>query len=123
LDYLENVALENGPYVGGDKLSIADIHATWGIRWDLQGMESKPPGLGATEPILGRDEFPKVWNLLDSLPLPDPKVISFDEAKQKIFGSSYFSKLETVWDREPTGIKAGTNVTVDSLGFVKTRMV
>jgi hypothetical protein len=118
LDYLENTVLEHGPYIGGDKLSVADIHAIWGVRWDLHGAESQPPGLGATEPVLGRDHFPKVWKLLDSLPLPDPKVIRFEEAKQKIRSSSFFSQSEAVWDLEPTGIKAGASVTVDTLGYV-----
>jgi len=116
LDYLENVALEHGAYIGGAELSVADIHALWGVRWDLHGLESQPPGLGATESILGKEEFPKVWRLLESLPLPAPKVISFEEAKEKIFQSGYFSTLESVWEKEPTGIKAGAEVTVDTLG-------
>jgi glutathione S-transferase len=116
LDYLENVALADSAYIGGDRLSVADIHAIWGVRWDLHGLESNPPGLGAKESILGKEEFPKVWRLLESLPLPQPKMISFEEAKAKIFGSEYFSKAESVWEKEPTGIKAGTEVTVDSLG-------
>jgi glutathione S-transferase len=116
LDYLENVVLEHTPYIGGDQISVADIHATWGVRWDLQGLEAKPPGLGASEAILGKGEFPKVWKLLESLPLPEPKVISFEEAKEKILQSGYFSTLESVWEKEPTGVKAGEEVTVDSLG-------
>jgi hypothetical protein len=43
-------------------------------------------------------------------------VITFEEAKEKVFKSGYFSTLESVWEKEPTGLKAGQEVTVDTLG-------
>lgn len=117
MDYLENRVLRDGPYIGGDKLSVADIHAIWGVRWDLHGADSQPPGLGhQTESAVGRDKFPKVWKLIDSLPVTNGKLIDVKDAEKKIFGSRYSSDVKGVMEGEPTGIKAGTEVTVDSLG-------
>lgn len=119
LDYLEHTVLRDTPYIGGEELSVADIHAIWGVRWDLYGAESKPPGLGnQVEPGVGKSKYPKVWRLIESLPYPDPKVISFEEAWTKIKDSQYTSDLVGVWNGDPTGIKAGAQVTVDSLGSV-----
>jgi glutathione S-transferase len=117
MSHLEETVLRDSPYIGGEKLSVADIHAIWGVRWDLHSEESQPPGLGAgTEPAVSRDKFPKVWRLIDSLPASHGKTIPFEVAKNKIEASSYTSDVEGVQEGEPTGIKAGTQVTVDSLG-------
>ncbi|KAF7185719.1 hypothetical protein HII31_12950 [Pseudocercospora fuligena] len=117
MDYLENTVLAQNKYIGGDALSVADIQAIWGIRWDLHGADSQPPGLGAGhESAVDRKQFPKVWSLIDRLPIPQPKIISFDEAKAKIFEAGYLADVGGVWDLEPTGIEVGANVTVDALG-------
>ena len=34
---VEEVFLADGPYIGGDKLSVADIHVVWVLRWVLIG--------------------------------------------------------------------------------------
>jgi glutathione S-transferase len=34
---VEDVFLADGPYIGGDKLSVADVHVAWVIRWVLTG--------------------------------------------------------------------------------------
>jgi len=116
LDFLENDVLGSDKYIGGDKFSTSDIHAIWGVRWALNDMESQPPGLGASkEPGVGKSEFPKVWNLIENLPVPQGKTISGEEAKKKIEGASYTSKVEGIAKDDPTGLKAGTKVTVDSL--------
>ena len=94
MDWLEHTVLANGQFIGGSKLSVADIHAIWGLRWGLNAMDSNPPGLGAQkEPGLGKDSFPKVWRLIESLP----------------------ANLEGIMKDDPTGLKAGTQVTIDSL--------
>jgi glutathione S-transferase len=35
---VEEVFLADGPYIGGEKLSMADVHVVWVLRWVLQGM-------------------------------------------------------------------------------------
>lgn len=37
LTTIEEVFLANGPYIGGDKISVADVHVIWVIRWVLTG--------------------------------------------------------------------------------------
>lgn len=54
--------------------------------------------------------------LIDSLPLPEFKHISFDEAKEQIFASRYTSEITGLLKDEPTEIQVGTPVTADSLG-------
>lgn len=116
MDFLEHKVLANGSYIGGSKLSVADINAIWGVRWALNPMDGSPPGLGASnEPGLSKSDYPKVWRLIESLPTPTAKTISAEEAKNKIEGSSYTSELKGIIEGDPTGLKAGTKVTVDSL--------
>jgi glutathione S-transferase len=38
LKTVEEVFLAKGPYIGGEKLSMADVHVVWVLRWVLQGM-------------------------------------------------------------------------------------
>lgn len=40
LDTVEKVFLADGPYIGGDKISVADVHVIWVIRWVLTGRSS-----------------------------------------------------------------------------------
>ena len=35
---VEEVFLRDGPFIGGQKLSMADVHVVWVLRWVLQGM-------------------------------------------------------------------------------------
>jgi glutathione S-transferase len=37
LSTVEDVFLADGPYIGGDKISVADVHVIWVIRWVLTG--------------------------------------------------------------------------------------
>jgi glutathione S-transferase len=34
---VEEVFLADGLFIGGDKLSVADIHVVWVLRWVLTG--------------------------------------------------------------------------------------
>lgn len=74
------------------------------------------PGLGEAHSSVGRSRFPKVWHLIDSLPLPDLQRITFEEAKEQIFASRFTSSIEGLLRDEPTGIEVGTLVTADNLG-------
>ena len=38
LKIVEEVFLRDGPYIGGERLSMADVHVVWVLRWVLQGM-------------------------------------------------------------------------------------
>lgn len=46
MDYLENTALAETAYIGGEEITLATIHAIWGIRWDLHGLEDQRKCLG-----------------------------------------------------------------------------
>lgn len=86
------------------------------MRWALYGGDSNPPGLGASkEKGLGKDEFPKVWKLIESLPESAEKNVSSEEGHKAIESSLLTARNEGVDPTEPTGIQAGKNVTIDSL--------
>ena len=109
MSFVENVLLKDSPYIGGDKLSLADIHVIWGIRWGLNDLGVKG------NPGVGKDDFPKVWKLIDSLPEAKPENLSSEDTIKTIKGSEYFAKAEGIQKDDPLGFKAGTKVTVESL--------
>lgn len=114
--WLEEDVLTNSHYIGGGKLSVADIQAIWGVRWALRGMDQSPPGLGAeSESGVGKKDFPKVWNLIENLPTPTAETISAEDAAKKIQGAQYTSDVKDIMQNDATGIKAGTKVSIDSL--------
>ena len=45
MSYLEDTVLRDTAYIGGNELTLATIHAIWGIRWDLHGADDQPPGV------------------------------------------------------------------------------
>ena len=108
LTFLENEVLKDGPYVGGDKLSVADIHVIWGIRWGLNDLGAKE------EHGLGKDAFPKVWKLIESLPESKPETLSAEDAIEAIKNADYSVKAGNVAKDEPTGLSAGTFVSIES---------
>lgn len=116
LEFLEKTALSSGGYINGDKLSVADIHVIWGARWALNPMDGGPPGLGSSkEAGLGKEHFPKVWKLIESLPASNGQTVDAAEAAKKIQSASFTADKSGVAKGEPTGIQAGKQVTVDSL--------
>lgn len=116
LEYLEKTALANGGYINGNKLSVADIHVIWGVRWALNPMDGGPPGLGSSkEAGLGKEHFPTVWKLIESLPAANGQTVDAAEAAKKIESASFTAEKSGVDKGEPTGIQAGKQVTVDSL--------
>jgi glutathione S-transferase len=98
-----------GPFINGDKISLADIHVAWPVRWALND-------LGAGKDAgCSKNEFPKVYKLLESLPQYSPKVLSADEANKAIRESNYSASGPTsVQKDEALGIASGTQVTVES---------
>lgn len=62
LDTVETEFLGDRALIGGGKLSLADIHVAWVIRWGLESM-----GIGKGEGF-GKESFPRVykWYVIDS---------------------------------------------------------
>ena len=110
LDSVENDFLANGSWIGGEKCSLADLHASWMIKWVLQTMEVQD------EPGFSAKEFPKVHSWIERLPLHSPdsdaEKISAEDAKQKILDSDYSARDAGIDSSDPTGLQAGTMVSV-----------
>jgi len=105
-DFLSN---SNGPFIGGDKLSVADVHVVFSIRWVLND-------LGVSNEVgCSKQDFPKVWKMIESLPAAKPEVLSAEQAQKTIKESSYSAQgpVEVQKD-DPLGIAKGTQVSVES---------
>lgn len=109
LRQVEDVFLAHGgPFIGGNKLSVADIHVMWPIKWVLNELGAKD------EPGVGKSDFPKVWKLIESLPEFGPSVITADEAAKVITAAPYTADGPTsVQPGDPLGLAAGTQVNVE----------
>jgi len=111
LDIVENEFLVDGPWIGGDKCSIADLNASWMIKMMLQtlGVEN--------EPGFSERDLPKVHAWINGFPRHDatniPDQISGEEAKQKILNAEYSARDIGIDPEDPTGLSAGTSVTVE----------
>lgn len=104
----EFLAGSKGPFIGGEEISVADVHVVWPLRWAFSSL-----GLGEKEGC-GKDSFPKVWKLIESLPEAKPEVLSTETVKEKILGSGYSAKELDVPQGDPYEIAKGTAVTVES---------
>ena len=91
------------------KLSVADIHVIWSIRWALNDLGAKK------EPGLGKDDFPKVWKLIESLPEPKPETLSSEDAIETVKGADLFAGDVSIMKNDPLEIKAGTPVAIESM--------
>lgn len=109
LSFLENEVLTTGTYIGGGKLSVADMHVIWGIRWVMNDLGVK------NEKGLGKDAFPKVWKLIESLPEAKPETLSSEDAIKTIKGADVSAKDVGVQEGDPLGISSGTPVTIESM--------
>lgn len=105
----EKFLSHGGTFIGGDKLSMADIHAMWPISWVMNNLGAKD------EPGLGKSNFPKVWKLIESLPSFGPSAISADEAAKTIISAQYSADgPSSVQKGDPLDIPAGTMVNVEN---------
>ncbi len=59
MDTVENNFLAGGAWIGGQKISLADVHVAWVIRWVLKSLAIEK------EPGFGRDAFPKIYKWFD----------------------------------------------------------
>jgi len=109
LSFLENQVLTSGTYIGGDKLSVADIHVIWGVRWVLNDLGLKK------EPGFGKDALPKIWKLIESLPEAKPETLSSEDAIKTVKDASLSAKDTGIEQGDPLDIEAGTPVIVESM--------
>ncbi|KAK5048354.1 hypothetical protein LTR84_006024 [Exophiala bonariae] len=112
LDIVETDFITQGPWIGGSKCSIADIHASWMIKMVLQTMGVEK------EPGFSKQDLPKIHAWINGLPMHDekhaPEKISAAGAKQKILASTY-AAMEIGIDRnDPTQLTSGTLVSVET---------
>ncbi|KAK5117167.1 hypothetical protein LTR85_008935 [Meristemomyces frigidus] len=107
---VEDIFLANGgPFINGDKLSLADIHVVFGLRWAMNDLGA------ANDAGCGKDAFPKLWKMIESLPPAKPEVLSTDDMHTQIKESGYSADGPTgVMKDDAYGIEAGTNVTIES---------
>jgi hypothetical protein len=77
-------------------------------------------GLGAAKrfPGLDKSAFPKVWNLISSLPEPKHETLEKDAAIKAIKNAGLSSSGLSVAKDEPLGISQNADVVVDSAEYV-----
>ncbi|KAI6846898.1 hypothetical protein KC323_g9607, partial [Hortaea werneckii] len=67
----------------------------------------------------GKQDLPKTWKLIESLPEIKPEVVSSEETIKTIKSASYSANGPTsTMANDPTGIQVGSAVTVESLDTV-----
>lgn len=113
LAHVEEVLLADSPYVGGETLSVADIHVIWALRWVLLD-------LGAVKRFsgLGKDVYPKVWRLIESLPKPKGEKTDKETAIPAVLKAELSSPNVSVGKDDPLQIAQGAAVTVESAEYV-----
>lgn len=111
LAQVEHEFLASSPFINGDQLSVADIHVAWPLRSALLGL-----GL-QNKPGFGRDAFPNVWNLIDSLPNPSAETLSSEEGLESILAADFFVKEQRVSEDDPLDIPQGSAVSVESTEY------
>ncbi|KAK5089155.1 hypothetical protein LTR05_003379 [Lithohypha guttulata] len=101
------------PYINGSKCGIADIHAVWIPKFALQTLK-----YGTEEPGFSKTDFPKVHRWIEQFPehVPEKEAPKVDEeaARQLIFESQYAAQEVGVDENDPTGLKKGQRVYVQT---------
>ncbi|KAJ4984249.1 glutathione S-transferase [Stagonosporopsis vannaccii] len=97
-----------GAFISGEKFGLADIHAGWAVGWALKAI-----GLGQ-EPGFGENDFPRIYKWVASWPKPQYTDVSQEQLLDIMKSAAYTTKDIGVNDRDPLGIKAGTDVTVEN---------
>lgn len=110
LDFVENDFIEQGPWIGGDRCSLSDIHASWMIKWALQTLTT------AEEPGVSKQDFPKVYAWIEGMPKHDEKgdaeSVKAAEAAKSVLSADYAAKEIGVDENDSTGLKVGMDVKV-----------
>lgn len=111
-DFLKD-ATDAEPYIGGAKAGIADIHAVWIPKFALETLK-----YGIEEPGFGKEDLPKVHRWCAAFPahVPEnqPELINEETARSQILGSEYAAKEIGVDEKDPTGLKSGQKVYVQT---------
>lgn len=112
LSIVENDFLANSRFINGRKVSVADIHASWMIKWALETIET------GKEPGFGPEDFPKVYKWIGGLKDHDeknaPPTIEAEEAKKQLLGADYAAREIGIDSKDPMGLKKGQKVSVET---------
>ena len=97
------------PFMGGARVSLADVHWIWSIRWGLTALGA------AQEKGCGKRNFPKLWRAIGALPASKPEVWVAEKVHETIRGAEYWStEATTIMADDPLGLAAGTLISVES---------
>ena len=98
----------SGPFINGEKFGLADLHAGWAVGWALEtiGLRQEP---GFTE-----SEFPKIHKWVAGWPKAEYEDLGEQDVRDTLNNASYSAQEIGVNDKDPLGIKAGTDVTVEN---------
>lgn len=104
----------DGPFIGGGKAGLADIHVFFAVRWALKDL-----GVAKEGDVLGMQAFPRLWKAIESLPpysLDSEGEVTTEAMLQMLKGSEYSANKgpKGVMDSDPLGLEAGTKVVVES---------
>lgn len=108
---VENVLLaqNEGVFIGGEEISVRDMHVIFSIRWGLKNLGAEK------EPGLQKEDFPKVWALIDALPAIEPEVMNGDDAVKTVKEAELWAGQVGVEEGDPLGLESGTRVKVESV--------
>ncbi|KAJ8117030.1 hypothetical protein OPT61_g1674 [Boeremia exigua] len=98
----------SGPFIGGETFGLADLHAGWAVGWALKAI-----GLGQ-EPGFSEEDFPRIYQWVASWPKPEYTDISQEQLWDTIKDTAYTADDIGVDEKDPLGIKARTDVTVEN---------
>lgn len=111
-DFLKD-ATEAEPFINGAKPGIADIHTVWIPKFALQTLK-----YGTDEPGFSAQDFPKVHRWCNAfpehIPANEPEKIDAATAHKSILGAQYAAKEIGIDEKDPTGLKKGQKVYVQT---------
>lgn len=104
----EFLAATPGVSIGGDSICLGDIHVAWLFQWVLRlvGLEK--------EPGFGEADWPGIYAWLAALPQPEFPEVESETALRTILASSYNADCIGIDERDPTGLAAGEEVSIES---------
>lgn len=102
----------DGTFIGGLECSLADIHASWMIKWALQTI-----GVNE-EPGFSEKDFPRVWKWITSMQQHVPEVqegqfLEPGAATKQILASELACPDIGIDNTDPLGLKGGEEVQVE----------